>query len=191
MSRSHFNSSLRDNKLMIQKSLKKFLLTLLLFIIMGNQAKSTHLMGSDLFYRCIEPGLYEISLHVFRDCNGIRPTFSPITARDGVKTISLNSATTISVTDITGLTQCGIKSRCEGGSFPYGVEEYIYRTTLDLRAETSCDWTIGWSQAARNSNITTGSKDQNFYTEAKLNKCLASCNSSPIFSTPPVAIILS
>src|SRR5690606_21768436 len=40
-----------------------------------------------------------------------------------------------------------------------------------------------------NNAISTGMAGDNFYTTASLNKCLASCNSSPDFTNPPVAIV--
>lgn len=154
------------------------------------QANATHLMGSDIYYRCLGNGKYEISVRVYRDCNGIPLSQSPIILKCGSNTITVNNQTRVSVRDITGIDpNCPVQSRCSG-SWTYGIEEHVFVAQVDLSSYTNCcEWKISWSQNARNTAITTGQAGQNFYTFATLNKCVTPCNSSPQFTNPPVAIV--
>lgn len=162
----------------------------LLGLFMSEQASATHLMGSDIVYRCKGSGKYEIIVRVYRDCNGIPISQSTVYGTCSSNTVSISNQTKVSVRDITGINaNCPTQSRCAGSSFQYGVEEHIWKMTVDLSNYSCCEWTFSWSQSARNSAITTGAAGQNFYTTATLNKCVTPCNSSPDFTNPPVAII--
>ncbi|MBI1221985.1 MAG: T9SS type B sorting domain-containing protein [Bacteroidetes bacterium] len=156
------------------------------------KASASHLMGSDIIYRCLGNGKYEITVRVYRDCNGIPLSQSPIVVSclsGGSTSFSVTNQTKVSVRDITGLDpNCPVQSRCSG-TWTYGVEEHVFRATIDLSNYSCCEWSLSWSQSARNGGITTGQAGQNFYTYAVLNKCVTPCNSSPDFTNPPVAII--
>lgn len=165
----------------------QFLLLLSIFL-MNTQLQATHIMGSDITYRCLGNNKYEVTLTVYRDCNGILMSNTPVKA-------SCNSGTRdftfplISRTDVTGIdSQCLITSRCSG-SYKYGIQEHVYKGTIDLDTFNCCEVTLSWEACCRNSNITTGAANANFYTEAVLNKCLAACNSSPIFTSKPAKLI--
>lgn len=171
--------------------MKKFLLFLffMMSLFVTREAEASHVMGSDIVYRCKGNGKYEIVLRVYRDCNGIQVSQAPVTARCSSSTVSITAQTKVSVRDITGIdARCPIQSRCSG-SFQYGVEEHIWKMEVDLSSYSCCEWTLSWEQCCRNGNITTGQANQNFFTTATLNKCVTPCNSSPDFTNPPVAII--
>ncbi len=153
------------------------------------EVRATHLVGSDIIYRCLGNGRYQITVRVYRDCNGIPLNTSPINVRCSSVNLQVNNQQRISVRDVTGIDpRCPVQSRCSG-TFPYGVEEHVFQGTIDLSSQSCCEWTISWAQNARGTNISTGMAGQNFYTEAKLNKCVTPCNSSPDFTNPPVAIV--
>lgn len=153
------------------------------------EANATHLMGSDIDYRCLGNGKYEINVRVYRDCNGIPLSQSPIVLSCSSTTLNITNQTKVSVRDITGIDpNCPTQSRCQN-QWIYGIEEHVFRAEVDLSAYSCCEWTISWAQSARNSNISTGPANQNFYTFAQLNKCVTPCNSSPQFTNPPVAIV--
>lgn len=171
--------------------MKKILLLILFFLslFVSNEVMASHVMGSDIVYRCQGNGKYEVVVRVYRDCNGIQVSQSNVVARCSGTTLNISSQTKVSVRDITGIdSRCPIQSRCSG-SFQYGVEEHIWKMTIDLSSYNCCEWTLSWEQCCRNGNITTGQSGQNFFTTATLNKCVTPCNSSPDFTNPPVAII--
>ncbi|MDX5319528.1 MAG: PKD domain-containing protein [Bacteroidota bacterium] len=172
--------------------MKKLLLFVLFLIGLFSveKAEASHVMGSDIVYRCVGNGKYEVLVRVYRDCNGIQLSQSNVVARCSSTTITISSQTKVSTRDITGIdANCPVQSRCKGSSFQYGVEEHIWKMTIDLSNYSCCEWTLSWEQCCRNGAITTGASGQNFFTTATLNKCVTPCNSSPDFTNPPVAII--
>ncbi len=173
--------------------MKKFLLFLffMMSLFVTREAEASHVMGSDIVYRCKGNGKYEVVVRVYRDCNGIQVSQSNVVARCSNTTINISAQTKVSVRDITGIdSRCPTTSRCGGStSFPYGVEEHIWKMEIDLSSYSCCEWTLSWEQCCRNGNISTGQANQNFFTTATLNKCVTPCNSSPDFTNPPVAII--
>ncbi|MHB1277098.1 MAG: hypothetical protein ACYC1Q_01730, partial [Bacteroidia bacterium] len=155
-----------------------------------NEVQASHVMGSDIVYKCIGGGQYEVLVRVYRDCNGNNINQANLTATCGANTVIVNTQTLVSVRDITGISpNCNVISACAGGPYAYGVEEYIFSMILDLSPYSCCNWTLSWELCCRNNGISTGMAGENFYTTATLNKCLASCNSSPDFTNPPIAIV--
>lgn len=158
---------------------------------------ASHIMGSDITYKCIDKLKYEVTLKIYRDCNGINLTSSQqlnlICAQGGFSTKTFNIPV-IKINDITGIDKsCPLiaQSRCSGGQSPYGIEEHIYKTTIDLSPWGSLctEFVISISISARNKAITTGGANKTFYTEATIYTDLDKCNSSPQFTTPPTALI--
>jgi gliding motility-associated-like protein len=169
--------------------MKKILTAFIIFfsLSIAGELKATHLMGSDITYKCLGNGRYEVTVTVYRDCNGIPLNNTPLRARCNAGTRTFN-LTKISVKDVTGIgLHCPQKSRCSG-SYPYGIEEHTFTATIDLSSLNCCEVTLSWEQQARNSAITTGAANRNFYTEAVLNKCVTPCNSSPRFTSKPAGL---
>ncbi|MGV3598980.1 MAG: hypothetical protein ACO1PI_14040, partial [Bacteroidota bacterium] len=172
--------------------MKKFIpiLFLLFGLLSFRHANATHVMGSDITYECLGNGLYKLRLTVYRDCNGVQLSNTPMNIKcaSGSGSITPNM-TKISVKDVTGLgSNCPTQSRCSG-SYAYGIEEHIWEGTVNLNSLNCCEVVVSWEQCCRNSNISTGAADQNFYTSARINKCVTPCNSSPKFTSPPAALI--
>ncbi|HYG16427.1 MAG TPA: hypothetical protein VEC12_11790, partial [Bacteroidia bacterium] len=172
----------------MKKLLQIFLI--LSSIITVTTARASHVMGSDITYKCLGNGKYEVTVTVYRDCNGVTLSNSPISARcatgAGAATFSIPE---VSVRDITGIDQrCTTQSRCSG-SYTYGIEEHVFKGVIDLSALNCCEIILSWEQCCRNGAITTGAANANFYTEARLNKCINPCNSSPTFTSAPAALI--
>lgn len=163
-----------------------FLLVLLTGLV-TNHTYATHLMGSEISYVSTGNRTYDVYIKVYRDCNGIQISQSNLIARAGIHTLTFSNQTKLSVRDVTGTQNCANGSKCSGGSYPYGVEEHTWKVSIDLSAHSDCDWILSWEQSARNSNITTGSANQNYYVEAQLNACIT--NSSPVFSVLPIRIL--
>ncbi len=169
------------------KKLLSFFILLFTLAITG-EVNATHVMGSDITYKCLGNGRYEVTATVYRDCNGVQLSNTPVQARCNAGTRSF-SLPKISVKDITGIdSRCPTQSRCSG-SYAYGIEEHTFKGIIDLSVLNCCEVTLSWSQCCRNSNISTGAANQNFYTEAVLNKCQTPCNSSPVFTSKPAALI--
>lgn len=168
--------------------MKKIIFFIFLSALLFTNAKATHLMGGDITYLNLGNDSFEITVTIYRDCNGIAISNSLLE----VKTDLASATYTLqlkSVKDITGLNpNCTQKSRCSG-SYQYGIEEHIYKVNIKLFASLSCKYTFSWQQCCRNSNITTGAANELFYIQTTYNKCLAPNNSSPSFLSFPVILM--
>ncbi len=162
--------------------LRKFYAAILLTLLAMPAARATHISGGEIYWDCVGPNQYEITLVVYRDCAGINlnsnynlPVWSPC------DTLQVNVSTP-GGTEISQL--CDIElpnSTCNGGSLP-GVEQYVYTGIITL---PPCDfWTVAWWDNWRNNAIVNlqnpGSQD--IYIEATLNNIVAPCESSPEFT---------
>jgi hypothetical protein len=148
-------------------------------------------MGSDLTYTCSNDTA-TFTLKVYRDCNGVALTGTQVlNIRGGAVNTNLN-LTFISKRDITPVCESKISTCKPGGNVSYGFEEYIFRGKFFFGAapyNSICAWRVSWTNAARNTTITTGQAGQNFYTYTIFDRCLAPCNNAPVFSDAPVSVI--
>lgn len=146
--------------------------------------KATHYHGGEITFRHATGDSFDIYVTVYRDCNGTAMLPSPLTIKTACTTYT-QMLTQVSVRDVTGLgPHCPQQSRCTG-SYPYGVEEYIFKTRVRVGGDSCCLYTFSWEQCCRHSAITTGAADQMAYFETKYNKCLAPANTSPVFTLAP------
>jgi hypothetical protein len=164
-------------------------------IISPISISASHLMGSDLTWKCVGQDSFLIKLVVYRDCNGIALGVSPInfvcvTTGTVTTSLSINVGIPVDITPVsnTSCTRCSDPS-C---SFPYGIHRYTIQGIAILSgAGSCCDIRIYWAQSARNAAITTstGAGTADLYIEAQLNRCQNPCDNSPVFSNMPVAIL--
>lgn len=188
--------------------MKRLLFTLILFPALFGTLKADHVVGSDILYRCLGNGKYEIIFKFYRDCNGCNvaggggggtgqvcphPVLT-VTGDNGSCTgqnLGTVNITRQSIKDITQL--CGsTQSKCAGGSFPYGIEEHYYTGIIDLStniANGCCKFKISTTIYVRSTTITTGAANAGFYTDATIDACNNICNNSPAYTSYPVAII--
>lgn len=162
-----------------------------LLLVGGSWLHATHLMGGEITLQCLNAGTnpptYRIRVRIYRDCAGISQP-STITIRRQSSSCNVNTTFTlnrVSVTDITP-TCPGQQSNCNGGSGPYGWEEHVYEGTIQLQA--CSDWVLSLSDCCRNSAITTGSADEDFFIYTRINTQAAPCNNTPQFTNPPTAL---
>ncbi len=166
----------------------------ILFSLLSTPAKSSHMMGSDITWKCLGKDTYQITITVYRDCNGIPIGASPLNVTSACGNINLSTSPVDGV-DITPVckkscTRCPSSGGGRGCSFPYGIERYTFTATLYLTAaqfRNCCDFQLVWGQCCRNGAITTA-QPGNFTVTAQLNRCTDDCNSSPQFANPPIAM---
>jgi hypothetical protein len=171
------------------KKLILFCGVLFAIIFSANTARASHVMAGEITYKQINGDSLLVTVKIYRDCNGIALSFTPLTILSEKHTAAMFSLKLTSVKDVTGVSpRCGMLSRCSG-SYTYGIEEYIFQDTVILPNDSSCKYTLSWEQCCRNGAITTGASGQNFYIETTLDKCLAPINSSPEFVRMPVILI--
>lgn len=168
---------------------------LFIFLILGigNEAKASHAMGGDFSYVCIGNGAYAINLRIFRDCNGIplgtsaTVTFTSPTCGTITPNVVLQNLGGAIVRTPLCTTESDV---CDGNgnNGTYGIEEMLYRGTVQLPPNCGNDWTMSWSLCCRNNAITTltNGSGESMYIDAQLdNTPSANCNNSPAFNTDP------
>lgn len=161
----------------------------LLFAV-GKKASASHTMGVDMTYECVAPGQYNITLQVYRDCNGVsmvnQHQIFYSSAQCGV-----NGSITVTQVgppeDITPVCPQQPNTAC-GGSGQYGVEKYTFTGTLNLPPGCGNDWSLSWSLCCRNDAITnlTSPGNESVYIAICLDNTLSPCNNSPFFLNNPI-----
>ncbi|MCB0401077.1 MAG: gliding motility-associated C-terminal domain-containing protein [Flavobacteriales bacterium] len=151
---------------------------------------ATHAQSADLTYQCLGGNQYQLSLSFYRDCAGVNAPNS-VTIDMASVSCNQNFTTTLNQLPGTGIDVTPIcssmQTTCNGGSNP-GVEEYIYTGIVNLPANCT-DWTFSFTLCCRNNAINTINTpgNENIYVEAMLDNFTYACNSSPVFSNPPVS----
>jgi len=166
------------------------------------QANATHVMGADITYKCLDTLKFEFIIKYYRYCGGV-PFGNPsnITKLICTKTgasqgVSLTRQSIRDVTPVcaTATKPCNPSNTSRTGD---GIEEHYYKVTIDfnkapysnLVKNGCCEIRLETGQCCRNSNITSGAANQNFYTYATVDLCKAPCNSSPALTTEPIAYL--
>lgn len=155
---------------------------------------ATHIMGGEIELICFNsntnPPTYKIRVRIYRDCAGISQP-STITVRYQSSSCNVNQTITLNRTSITDFTPLcpGQQSRCANSGSPnIGWEEHVYESG-NIQLQACNDWVISTTDCCRNSSITTGSNDQDFYLYIQVNTQAAPCNNSPRYSNRPAALL--
>jgi gliding motility-associated-like protein len=185
--------------IMKQFVIKGLVLVLLAIAGLSQKVQATHMMGADITYKCLGNNKYEFTIKMYRDCRGV-PIGAPgsrILCKSSGANITSFTPTEINVRDVTPTCASGGKP-CNppNTTAGKGVEEHTYTYTYDFTNAIKngcCRVVIGSGQCCRNSEITTGASNQDFWTTAEIDICLkkipGKCNSSPSLTSEPVAIL--
>ena len=143
--------------------MKKTLLLLLLFTLSFTQTKASHLMGGEVTWECIKPGvatsgMYIFTMKVYRDCNGVNLSTATLNLSTNHPIISSIQLDWISNTDISpscdpansGNPQMDCLNPQQGS-----VEEWIYRSQpVNLPGiPPATGWHFWWGSCCRNAAI--------------------------------------
>jgi len=175
---------------------KRIFTLLVLFstmIVLGKNAKASHMMGADLQFKCLSNDTIQFTLKFYRDCSGISPdnqyNIDIQSATCGIFTSCLVSLVGSPV-EVSPLCPSQIsQSSCNGGSLP-GVQKWEYSGKIYL--PTPCtDYVFSWEDCCRNAAITNiaAPGSTGLRVEATWNKAQADCDNSPAFSALPVPYI--
>ncbi|MCB0735362.1 MAG: carboxypeptidase regulatory-like domain-containing protein, partial [Bacteroidetes bacterium] len=179
------------------------LILLLSALLVAPIAKATHVMGADISYTCDSAKAYTFRLTYYRSCKGVpfsNPTKETRIRQANGSSVASVSLSLISISDITPVCSksgnpCNPKNTYGAGN---GIEAHVYETKINfntspynalLSGGSQCEFILETSLCCRNSDITTGSANQNFYTYVKFDVCLAPVNNSPQFLTPPIGML--
>ncbi len=182
----------------------KALLLLFTFFFISQHARATHVMGAEVTYEALDTLKYKVTCIFYRSCKGV--AFTNPSGVTSVRCLTGSSATVsltlVGIEEITSL--CDTAQRLCSPSNTYntgdGIEKHTYTTIIDFNSTpysglANCSGSIIFQtgQCCRNTSITTGPQNSNFYTyaEIKLNPSVnnSNKNSSPIFTNPPEGYI--
>jgi type IX secretion system substrate protein len=159
------------------------------FLFVSEPANATHLMGAEITYTQIDSSKFEVTLRLYRDCNGVQApvsiaiSFSSIQCNISSGTLSLNK---FSVKDITPVCST-VQSACKGG-LGIGIEEHTYKGILTLPGVCD-DLTFSYSSCCRNNAISNlvnpGSQSMLIVSKIDLSGQPVSINNSPVFENSP------
>jgi len=162
-----------------------------LMLLSGARLGATHIIGGEIYYDCLGPGRFLITLKVYRDClNGEAPFDSPLLLSvfkangQFVKIISM---------DYPGSAIVPPKSLnpCYLDDARVCVEEAVYTKEINLDYEPG-GYILAYQRCCRNQSIlniyTPGDKGST-YTTVIPPEAWNTCNSSPRFNALPPIIL--
>ena len=184
----------------MKRTIQQLLLSMLLLLV-GFSAEASHISAADISYRCLGNNQYEVTLRLYRNCQGVAgpgATSVRIAGTGGCAgqslAVTLNNISRREVPLVCYSLQS--QSSCNGmGTYP-GHEELVYRGLADLSAFTgpNCGWIMSYNTCCRSSAITNlispGSASLYIETELQFANPVT-CNNSPIIHVPPIFDVCS
>ena len=162
--------------------MKRILPTTVLLLAFACNTNATHISGGEIYWDCIGPDQFEITLVIYRDCFGVQLNNNfDVTFASPCDTFTTQVNTPNGV-ELSQLCDLDLpNSTCSGGTLP-GIEQYSYTTIVTL---PPCNaWTISWSLANRNAAIANlqNPSNEEMYVQAVLDNTVDACNDSPQFT---------
>lgn len=164
----------------------------LLIIFLPLLSSATHVMGSEIRWQSIGKDSFLVTVHGYRDCNGIPLSGTDLTYYSSSPGTCVGSTTPSAKvccgTDITPVCS-STTDRCASSSstFTFGIQQWTITATVYLPGPC-CNYTIAWQECCRSGAITTGAAGYNYYAESYLDRCKAPKDNSPYFTLPPTTI---
>ena len=169
--------------------MRKLLLISLFLGLFASTTSATHMSGGEIYWECIGPNQYRITMVIYRDCFGINvdPSYTlQVQSPCGNTTMTVTTPGGVEISQL-----CDIElpnSTCNGGTLP-GIQQYIYTGTITL---PPCNfWTISYTNIFRNAAIVnlTNPGAQRTYIRATINTAAAPCNDSPQFTNTAIPYV--
>ncbi len=164
------------------------LLSLALIFLMADVSAvlASHAAGSDISWTYTgTPNTYIVRVKFYRDCNGITAPNSVNICYTSVSCgqSGQQTAPSISSSVLPNPPCVNNTINCSGG---FGIEEWIYETTITLPAACT-DWMFAFTECCRNAAITTltNGAGYNLYVSAYLDNLNYPTDNSPQFTTIP------
>lgn len=166
--------------IMNSRLLAPILVTFFLFLF-AKTAVASHALGGDLGYRHLRGDLYELTLNVYRDCNGIGLRNTQIVNWSSSCGIGVSALTLDTVQEVSRLCLSSV-SACDNGGGPYGIERYEYRTIVNIPSFCK-DIYFSWDICCRNNSITNITSSG--FTQLHVETYLSNTGTPFIFSSLP------
>lgn len=160
---------------------------ILLVVLSYASARAAHYAGGAITYTCLGGNNYEVTLNLFRDCNGFNMVPQSLTfSNDCGLTFTVNALPVPPGVEVSQLCPSQLaNSSCNGGALP-GMQHYQFTTIVNL---PPCDdWTISWNICCWTTSQNVVATPQ-MYLEATLDNLTAPCNSSPVFNDQSIPYV--
>jgi hypothetical protein len=167
--------------------MKQRIFTLLaaFFLLASFNANASHLSGAEFHFEHLNGNDYIVSLHLYRDCNGIAMP-SNVTVQMTSVNCSLSNTVTLELTSGPNVvtTIPGTQTSCMGG-FVQGYEEYIYSDTLAFPSQCT-DWHFSYGSCCRNGAVTNlvNPSSAGLLVESTFDNTVV--NNSPVYFIDPI-----
>ncbi|MCB0700959.1 MAG: gliding motility-associated C-terminal domain-containing protein [Chitinophagaceae bacterium] len=182
-----------------------FLLPVLCFIAIGNDAKASHLAAADLYITYVGGGAdgcsgtteykYVVTFDIYRACEGgaTAPTSVSIqwgSVNAGVNgNLNMNQPIRDTLDQLCAAFKPINSCRQPSSTSPYpGYIRHRFQDTLILPSAQT-DWKFSWSSCCRNSGIVNLTSNGSMYIEAGLNNLTKYNNSTPRYVVDPLPYI--
>ncbi|MEY4927247.1 MAG: hypothetical protein RI894_1683 [Bacteroidota bacterium] len=157
------------------------------FLLFAQRSIASHILGGDISYQQTSGNTYQITLTLFRDCNGLAlPTSLNVDIKS--QSLSYSQAMTLTQTSTTNISNvcASAASVCNGGSYP-GAEKCVYQGNFTL-PQASRDWKFSYTDCCRSGTISSlvQPSSANFYIESMLNNVDFGGNNSAVFYRDPM-----
>ena len=168
----------------------------LLGMFAPKQVQASHIAGTDMSYIQVAPGVYLVTLNVYRDCIGITmpatiplDVLAPGCGTSSVVTLPLvGPVNGIEISDVCPgqATACSTPAN---NSIP-GLQQYRYSALVYLPNTQCANWTFSYDDCCRNADATNICPNQaGFRTEAIFDNTITGTNSSPVFGKNPIPYV--
>ena len=171
------------------KSIKKILFVLSLLSSICIHVFATHIVGGELYYKCLGNNDYSITLKLYRDCfNGLAPFDDPAVV--GIHDINGNLTTTL-LMSFPGSTvlPVSLNNPCYQPPTNVCVEEAVYNEIINL-PPIAGGYVLTYQRCCRNNTILNLNNPGNVgstYTAVIPDQFAVPCNSSPHYvNLPPI-----
>jgi len=173
-----------------------------LALVLGSYyvASARHIIGGVMTYRCLNPGTYEFTLKVYRDCNCTNcADFDPVASIGIYRCVGTNCSPQTQGSpfrreDVPLLSRGAIQAPSYPCLIPPNVcvQEGIYRFTVNLPISTTQSYFVTYQRCCRNetiNNIITPSEVGATYSIEITPAAQQVCNNSPTFDSFPPTVI--
>lgn len=165
-----------------------------------NNSRASHVMGSDISFRCLGGNNYQVVLTLYRDCSGVA---APTAATVDVTTTGCGALASINCTldpinsslDVSQVCP-GQTSTCSGGTNP-GVQVYTYVGNITIQPNCGT-YTFSYGLCCRNCSNNlfdagcppSANAVNGFSIRATLNaNAISACDNAPLFTSYPVPYV--
>ncbi len=139
-----------------------------------------NLFGAEITYTHLKVDSIRINLYIYGDC--ARGDYDDV----GQIQVTLPDKKIVDVTpkfsrskDVTPVRNgCTICDSLKCMDVAYGIKQFLYEATIDLKSYKGCEFGFSWEGYIR---TTGGSGNRGLYVEAKMNRCINGYISSPEF----------